>query len=799
MKNKFLTGLLTFLLIYAAAFSALAATLTPSEARKLSSGSEATVSGYAASAHCNDLTGFENEFYLYSGTNGICVTLPRSETVTLYENLEITGTVTNEGGEIKLICSALERKPGKGSELFKRVSVTEACNYEAFGGSYVRLIGTAEKMYTENGVISAFDLSDGNCTITVIIESGVESLSSGYTFKKELTEILRYKREVVVNGFVSRLNGKTVIRIKDCDDIDIKYHACVFGDATTQKEPSCGVTGLSVKKCFCGKTEETLLPALEHSFKDTIEIKATCTSEGLFVRSCKNCSYRAETTIEKTEHRLKEVITKKPTCTAQGTTTLRCTECSFERTESTPALPHKYESATEKATFKSSGKLCKRCSLCSHEKDITIIPAVTVCELSKTDFVHNGKKHTPEITVSDSNKNKVTSFTASYSESISIGTHSVTVELFGNYSGRKTLSYRILPADVTSASYEVSGKTVSLSFAQVKGADGYRIFFYDGDSLSSLKTTESASCNVTLPHFNSTYNLVIKAYTRTDNGIMWSNGYDLIIKTAPEKASGVKTDTDFCSLRLSWNKCEGALGYRVYVKKSNGKYKKLATISGTSYEVLSLSGGKNYTFAIKPYGRHNNANLWGEPVFKDVTIPNGKVSTFSADESYYSVKLSWRSVKNADGYRLYIYNEKKKKYSVLAKPVGNTFTAADLNSGTTYRFAVRPFIEKDGKIFLGQCEYLKVTTKLKKPALSAFSKSSDKNSLSWNKINGASGYEVYYSRTKDGKFKKLKTLSSVSFVHSGIAKTCYYKVRAYKTVDGKKLYSSFSTAKKVIK
>src|SRR5690606_18486201 len=68
----------------------------------------------------------------------------------------------------------------------------------------------------------------------------------------------------------------------------------------------------------------------------------------------------------------------------------------------------------------------------------------------------------------------------------------------------------------------------------------------------------------------------------------------------------------------------------------------------------------------------------------------------------------------------------------------------------------------------------------------------------WAKVGEASGYEVYRAASKAGTYTKVKTLTSVSsltFTNTGLGKgkTYYYKVRAYRVVSGKKIYSPFTT------
>jgi len=69
--------------------------------------------------------------------------------------------------------------------------------------------------------------------------------------------------------------------------------------------------------------------------------------------------------------------------------------------------------------------------------------------------------------------------------------------------------------------------------------------------------------------------------------------------------------------------------------------------------------------------------------------------------------------------------------------------------------------------------------------------------VKWSKVKSADGYEIYYYNVTEKKYKLLKTIKDVNTVSykktkltSG--KSYTFKVRAYKTVDGKKYYSLFT-------
>lgn len=54
--------------------------------------------------------------------------------------------------------------------------------------------------------------------------------------------------------------------------------------------------------------------------------------------------------------------------------------------------------------------------------------------------------------------------------------------------------------------------------------------------------------------------------------------------------------------------------------------------------------------------------------------------------------------------------------------------------------------------------------------------------ISWKKVKGAKGYQVYRAASKKGKYKKVKTLKGTGFTDKSLngGKQYYYKVRAYK-------------------
>ena len=61
-----------------------------------------------------------------------------------------------------------------------------------------------------------------------------------------------------------------------------------------------------------------------------------------------------------------------------------------------------------------------------------------------------------------------------------------------------------------------------------------------------------------------------------------------------------------------------------------------------------------------------------------------------------------------------------------------------------------------------------------------------------------SGYQIAYKYGKSGKYKKVTTTKLTKKIRKLKTKKYYYvKVRAYKKIDGKKYYGTYSKIKKI--
>lgn len=153
-----------------------------------------------------------------------------------------------------------------------------------------------------------------------------------------------------------------------------------------------------------------------------------------------------------------------------------------------------------------------------------------------------------------------------------------------------------------------------------------------------------------------------------------------------------------------------------------------------------------------------------------------------------SVKVSWSKVKNAKSYTVYQSTNKSSGFKSVKTTTSSYATISKLTCGKTYYFKVKAVNGKNSSI--SAVKSIKVVPlQVKGVNFSECSK------VAWSKSSGASGYEVYSSKTKTGTYSKVTATTRLYYRNSGLATGAvrYYKVRAYKTVNSKKVYGSFSS------
>ena len=263
------------------------------------------------------------------------------------------------------------------------------------------------------------------------------------------------------------------------------------------------------------------------------------------------------------------------------------------------------------------------------------------------------------------------------------------------------------PKTVSTVKYTSTASSVTLSWNNVKST-GYRVYKYNASTkkwVSVLTTTKTTATVKNLKAGSKTI-FAVKPYNKQNDKIAWAKSYTKITTyTRPANATGLKTTSKANSVTISWNKASGATGYRIY--RYNPSTKKwdiqLKATSKTSATAKSLTSGKNYIFAVKPYYNTGNGIVWASKYtqIKTTTVP-AKVKGVKINETMDGLKFTWTKVSGATGYNLLSYDASTKKYTNIGATTTNSIKLADYKGNKIYYFTVRAYKTLDKKVYYGE-------------------------------------------------------------------------------------------------
>ncbi|MCD8077055.1 MAG: fibronectin type III domain-containing protein [Lachnospiraceae bacterium] len=357
----------------------------------------------------------------------------------------------------------------------------------------------------------------------------------------------------------------------------------------------------------------------------------------------------------------------------------------------------------------------------------------------------------------------------------------------------------------------VSSSSIKITWKKVSGADSYRVYRKTGSGewKTVKKSTTKASYTDTGLTCGTTYTYTVRAYSGSERSSYDSTG--LSLQAAPVAPTLTSTVTKGkTSLQINWESVEGADGYRIYRKDSNGKWQKLKTLKDVSYTDTTVEYKTSYTYTVKAYAKVNGQTVWSSYDTEGITGKTVSASSLKSTigtpklvsakgTSYSKITVTWKAVSGADGYVVYRKTSSGSWKSVKVIKDADTLTYTDkkLTFGVDYTYTVRAYVNYDDSRVKGSYDKSGVTgtPKLAAPTLkSATANGTAKIVLKWESVSGASGYRIY-RKTSDGNWSKLKTLSGkvTSYTDTSIKvnTTYYYTVRAYRTVSGKKVLGNY--------
>ena len=234
----------------------------------------------------------------------------------------------------------------------------------------------------------------------------------------------------------------------------------------------------------------------------------------------------------------------------------------------------------------------------------------------------------------------------------------------------------------------------------------------------------------------------------------------------------------------------------IYLGYSDGYTSNATASAGQSFIGSSIEEIKQENY--KDLTKQNYLLGWdddGKEIYKNLSKANVNIKAYTKDTGVDLVSLSNAKVSGCSLNMTYTGKEIKKTPVV-------TWNGKTLKKDVDYRVEYRN-CKLPGKAevrIIGYGKYCGSVTKnfyiYPQKTTLATAESTKKGNLSvaWQTTPYATGYEVYIKKEGDAQYQRVRTTTTKMMLVTGLrSKAKYYvKVRAYKTVDGKKYYGAFS-------
>ena len=438
------------------------------------------------------------------------------------------------------------------------------------------------------------------------------------------------------------------------------------------------------------------------------------------------------------------VVTTQPTCTEDGERTLICSGCGEKRLEPIPATGHKYGEwkETKAATCTATGTMTRTCSVCKNVENKTI----------------KAKGHTE---VADS-------------------AVAATCTTDGKTAGSHC---------------SVCGKVIKAQTVIKATGHKYGEWSVTKEPTCTAAGTQSRTCSVCKNIENKT--IKAKGHTEVADSAV-----------AATCTTDGKTAGSHCSV------CGTVIKAQTVIKATGHKYgswtvTKAATCTEAGSQKRSCTVcGNTETQTIKATG--HKASGWMIDKQPDIGVKGSKHKECTVcGKVLQTAEIPALGAKDISGAKVTVASKVTFTGTSRKPAVTVILSGKELVKNTDYtvKYSNNKAIGKATVTITGKGKYtgvIKKTFKIvpMKQVITSVTAKTKAFAVKWTKDLNVHGYQVKYSTKSNfsgGKSVYVKKNTTVSKTFTGLTakKTYYVKVRSYKTVNGTKYYSSWSSAKKV--
>lgn len=248
--------------------------------------------------------------------------------------------------------------------------------------------------------------------------------------------------------------------------------------------------------------------------------------------------------------------------------------------------------------------------------------------------------------------------------------------------------------------------------------------------------------------------------------------YKYVEPEKPKMPQNVTAKQVVGGIKISWSAVENAVSYNIYRTVFNSDSWKLLekNITGLSFVDTKARMGSKYAYAVEACSEEAKSGYdKNKKVFMErLDTPKIKAVENSVD----GVKLSWKSIKNANAYEVFRRESGGAWKRIKRTKLYYCFDKTAV-SGKRYEYGIRAFnnITKSERYETGQSiKYLAVPEKRPLKTID------DGFKISWKAVPGAKKYEIYrYVQRYGGEWKLLTTVKNTTYTDKTVIPYMGYK------------------------
>jgi hypothetical protein len=375
------------------------------------------------------------------------------------------------------------------------------------------------------------------------------------------------------------------------------------------------------------------------------------------------------------------------------------------------------------------------------------------------------------------------------------------------------VSIRAVPAPVKNlVGASQSASSVIISWSAIQGAVGYRVYVDASSSGTYVNVGgKVTTTSTTITGLTINKEIAVKVYALMMNGkteVLGTISSTIIVKPVPQSPTVNARAVDHQTIELSWPAIPDVNGYAVYIwDPESSSFVWLKDVVSTVEIISELPAGKSQTFLVIAYQMVNESRVDGTASAQVSITPRLQAPVFTnfGAANFETISMAFNAVLSATHYRIYrglsstsLTLFESWEADVLCTETGEcTYIDASVMTGTPTYYQVQACVTEDEIEYCGDVSEIRTATTVLEAPIDPWTYKNTTTSLviNYGLSQGADGYEFYYATSSNGKYTLIYTMyGSNGLEHTGLKSntTYYYKIRAFREVNGKKVYSALT-------